>query len=173
MYSYGLNRQTPGDKYFTAAQLIRLLLRCVSNGGNLLLDVGPHSDGTIPTIMQDRLLSMGDWLAINGDAVYGSRQWRVHQEGTIDNTTVRYTQSSDNSTVYAFVLAWPEHAMQDLPSVDGSGGKGVVTLLGGDSTTLQWVVSKGGTGITVTLPHLMGTELAVQPVWTLKLVGFA
>jgi len=117
VHSYGFNRNTPAELYNTPQQLLNLLIRCVSNGGNLLLDIGPDSDGSIPTIMQvsshasnyvahassckskrycslalqSTLLSIGAWLNVNGEGVYNSQMWRVQQEGTIDNTTVRYT----------------------------------------------------------------------------------
>ena len=53
-----------------------MLVDVVSRGGNLCLDVGPRADGTIPVIMQERLLAIGDWLATNGEAIYGTRMWK-------------------------------------------------------------------------------------------------
>jgi alpha-L-fucosidase len=53
IFSYGLNRMTTADSYLTVNYLIGLLVRTVSFGGNLLLDVGPASDGTIPVVMQE------------------------------------------------------------------------------------------------------------------------
>jgi len=52
-----------------------MLVDLVSRGGNLLLDVGPAGDGRIPEIMQSRLVEMGDWLEVNGEAIYGTRTW--------------------------------------------------------------------------------------------------
>lgn len=54
-----------------------LLVRTVANGGNLLLNVGPSSDGRIPEIEQERILGIGRWLDVNGAAIYGSQLWRV------------------------------------------------------------------------------------------------
>ncbi len=70
--SYGYNRNESIYDYESAASLIGLLSRVCGNGGNLLLDVGPTSDGRIPVIMQERLLEIGAWLKANGEAIYGS-----------------------------------------------------------------------------------------------------
>jgi len=72
-YSYGLNRAERFDDYKTSREFILVLADLVSRGGNLLLDIGPAADGTIPPLMEQRLLEIGDWLKVNGEAIYGSR----------------------------------------------------------------------------------------------------
>lgn len=69
--SFGYNRNEGPTDYRTTQQLLHLLINCVSNGGNLLLNIGPDADGTIPQVMQDRLLEMGAWLKTNGESIYG------------------------------------------------------------------------------------------------------
>ncbi|MGO8745338.1 MAG: alpha-L-fucosidase [Thermoguttaceae bacterium] len=72
-YSYGLNRAERIDDYKTGREFILTLIDLVSRGGNLLLDIGPAADGTIPPLMEQRLLEIGDWLKVNGEAIYGTR----------------------------------------------------------------------------------------------------
>ena len=71
-HSYGYNRNEQIDDYKSSRDLILMLIDIVSRGGNLLLDIGPTADGRIPVIMQQRLLDIGHWLDINGDAIYNS-----------------------------------------------------------------------------------------------------
>jgi alpha-L-fucosidase len=71
-HSYGYNRNEQLDDYKTSHDLILMLSDIVSRGGNFLLDIGPDADGNIPVILQQRLLDIGDWLKINGEAIYGT-----------------------------------------------------------------------------------------------------
>ena len=96
--SFGYNRAETLKDYSEPARLVHLLIDCVSRGGNLLLDIGPTADGRIPVIMEERLLQMGEWLEVNGDAIYGTRPWKVSSE----SGGIRYTARGD--TVYAICL---------------------------------------------------------------------
>ncbi len=75
-HSYGYNRNEQLDDYKSSRELILLLCDIVARGGNLLLDIGPTADGRIPVIMQQRLIDMGDWLKINGEAIYTTEAYK-------------------------------------------------------------------------------------------------
>lgn len=156
-YSFGYNRNEDLGDYKTSAQLIRLLVDAVSTGGNLLLDVGPTADGRIPVIMQQRLVEMGDWLKVNGEAIYGTKPWSVQSEG--DN--VRFT--SKGSAVYAIVYQWPGKALQ-LKAVHASGA----SLLGIDTPL---AVHSSASGTEVDLSNVPLNRMTSREAYVLKMTG--
>lgn len=95
-YAYMHNEEV-NDLYKTPKELVRLLVDVVSKNGNLLLNIGPKADGTIPEGMKVRLQAMGKWLKNNGEAIYGTEPWSIYGEHTgelIYEDDVYYTHNS-------------------------------------------------------------------------------
>src|SRR6186997_1205549 len=129
--------------FTTGRDLIFILVDTVSRGGNLLLDIGPRADGTIPLIMEQRLEEIGDWLKVNGEAIYGTRPWKTAAEGK----TIRYT--SKGNVVYAICTEWPgKELVLDAPEAQ-TGAQ--VTMLGLPQP-LTWTRSEGK--LRITIPQL-------------------
>lgn len=138
--SYGyMKAEEQRDGYKSPAELIHLLCDVVSKNGNLLLNIGPRADGTIPQGMQRRLLAIGEWLAINGEAIYGTRPWRIAEQR---EPNLRFTTKGE--TLYAIALERPTEPFV-LP-LDGEADiRGVtgVSLLGSDEP-VRWSTVKDG-----------------------------
>lgn len=99
--SFGFNRNEDLEDYLSGGDLVRLLTDTVLDGGNLCLNVGAPADGKISPLMQERLLDIGAWLKVNGEAVYGTRPW----EPPSDEENARYTQRE--GILYAYFSSWP------------------------------------------------------------------
>ena len=89
----------PADRYKSARQLIHLLVDIVAKGGNFLLNIGPDANGEWAKDAYDRLKKIGNWMKVNGEAIYGTRPIAPYKE-----TKVCFTSKKDG-TVYAIYLA--------------------------------------------------------------------
>ncbi len=112
---------TEGLTYYSAKQLLHSLIDKVSKNGNLLLNISPKADGSIPQEQKEILLTIGTWLKKYGEAIYNTRAWEMYGEGPTkmgaahgvfiapaEGTAkdIRYTRSKDNTTLYAILLGW-------------------------------------------------------------------
>jgi len=103
--SFGYNRAEGEAETISAGELIALLVDIVSKNGNLLLDVGPEADGTIPPVQMERLKELGAWLKQNGAAIYDTEPWG-HAEGkTVEGDELRYTYQGH---INAILLGTPK-----------------------------------------------------------------
>ena len=182
-HSFGYNRNEPIENYMTGKQLVWVLADLVSRGGNLLLDVGPTADGRIPLLQQARLLELGDWLAVNGEAIHGTRPWTKSAQWTAgerpEQGYKQYRQQYDilelaglepsggrarkmafftkkGPDLYAIVPGLPKGSLR-LEGVKASPGASV-TMLGLDRD-LDWTQDE------------MGLEISVQTLAPIDLPG--
>ncbi len=155
------------DEFKTVDLLVHNLVDIVSKNGNLLLNVGPRADGTIPEEAADLLRGLGQWLEVNGEAIYGTRPWHVYGEGPAQVAVghlqerqdepftaqdIRFTRNEN--TLYAIALGWPGEriTIHSLGTGSPLAAEKIVqiSLLAGDGTALSW--AQDAAGLTIALP---------------------
>ena len=107
-HSFGYNRREDERDHLSTQELIHSFVNIVSKNGNLLLNIGPRANGSIPELQLERLVALGRWLEINGDAIFDTRPW-ARPEGWCHlanaSVPVRFTQKPD--TLYVIILGEP------------------------------------------------------------------
>ena len=170
--SFGYNRREGADQHLTVENLVRSFVDIVSKNGNLLLNVGPTAEGQIPELQLERLLGLGHWLDVNGEAIFDTRPWQVAESragsgmagGAASGTDVRFTQKDE--TLYATLLDTPQEREIVIQGLCGAQGTSV--RLVGDNAPLVW--EQRDAGLAVRLPVLTNAPahaLAItpQPAW--------
>ncbi len=132
---FGYNRFETDEQILSEDELIHSFVDIVSRNGNLLLNVGPKANGDIPEIQVARLNQIGDWLAVNGEAVYGTRPWNRAEGETGSGHPVRFTEGEDG--LFAIVLHGPAPGPVRLLDVGGATVSSV-EWLGHGSIPWQW-----------------------------------
>ena len=158
------------------------LVDIVSRGGILFLSLTPKGDGSIPDQEVKIMKGMGDWLKVNGEAIYGTRKYKIFGEGPaeliqwlerrqgykwdwsdLSAKDVRYTMSKDQKTLYATVLGWPEDGKYVMKTfakggeISTKGGIKKIEMLG-SSEKIKWEQTKDG--LTIWFPQEKPCDIA-------------
>ncbi len=160
-HSFGYNRNEGDDQLIAEDDLVHLLVDIVSKNGNLLLNVGPMADGTIPQNQRERLVSLGRWLDVNSEAIFGTRPWTKSSSQTTGGIEVRFTRQGH--AVYATLLGTPNEREISINGLQSSMDTTVQLL--GQSGVLHW--QQEGDNLNITLPD----HLPTSPAHVLKLTG--
>jgi alpha-L-fucosidase len=163
-HSFGYNAVEDESDHLTAEELVHSFVDIVSKNGNLLLNVGPRADGTIPDLQRTPLSGLGEWLDVNGEAIFGSRPWTVAEDDASD-VEVRYTHRDGN--LYAMALDWPGETLElSVPAHVDLDDVPATTLLTADGA-VACEPSLDGNTLTLSLPDEPGNEHA----YTVRLAG--
>ncbi len=176
---------TEGTRYYTPQHIIHTLADRISKNGNLLLNILPKADGSIPQNQKDILLAVGDWLKKNGEGVYATRAWEVFGEGptqlgggdfqemkTGTAQDICFTRTKDNTTLYAIVLGWPgDGAVLNIQTlaegrIDLSSLTSVQLIGAAAGEYIDLSYTQTAEGLAVTMPDTMPCE---EDAYMLKL----
>jgi alpha-L-fucosidase len=158
--SFGYNRNENLRDYSTSEQLVHLLVEKVAMGGNLLLNIGPTADGRIPVIMQQRLMDIGGWLKVNGEAIYGTTSWNVPKQPGIH----AYFTTKGND-LYVICTKYPGKAI----TIGNVGKKPSSVTVLGSSASVKYSFS--GKDVTIIPPALSPDDNPCEYAWVFKLSG--
>ena len=155
--TFGYNRDTDPEDCLTAGELIRMTVNGVSRNGNFDINVGPTAEGDITDLERQPLETLGTWLEVNGEAIYGARPWNIPSEGDI-----RFTAKGEH--VYAIFLKWQgeRFRIRSLRAAEGS----AVTMLGvpGD---LKW--RRENEGMSIDYPLHLSRPSRCAYAWAFKI----
>lgn len=189
-HSFGYSRTENLADYNTSQEFVYMLMDIVSRGGNFLLDIGPTADGRIPVIMQERLVDIGNWLKVNGEAIYGTHPYKRTCQWTAgtraEEKRGRYKVKYDvlkltvqpepgfavkeifftekGNTLYCICPVFPDGSLvvKDLRIPASS----KITLLG-THDKIQW--QQTGNHVQITMPRLNPSRMPCQYAWTFKI----
>lgn len=168
--SYGFNRLDSLSNYLTADELVEMFVRIVAKGGNLNLMVNPDGSGKVNDIQYNLLKELGDWLKLNGEAIYGSIPYEVIADDTQLGRPVWYTQSKDGEYGYAIVFDWPKSETFICTGAKPENGTEIYML--GHDKPLEWVnTGQKLWGVSAKIPEEMLHNPESRPseyAWVLK-----
>lgn len=191
-YSYGYNREEDAWDYNSTQSLIIHLIDKVSRGGNFLLDIGPDEHGKIPPIMQERLLQIGEWMNINGEAIYNTMRWKIASQwsdGRRDYTdrdgdvmlklTINpdpgfavkelfFTYNDKTNSLYAIFPKYPDNKKITLKNISLPTGTNISFL--STKEKVSWIAKDGN--IEITLPEYNPNKIKAPFAYVLKVENF-
>lgn len=191
-FSYGYNREEDSWDYNSTQSLVLQLIDKVSRGGNFLLDIGPDEHGKIPPIMQERLLQIGDWMKINGEAIYNTVRWKTPaqwSEGRKDYSSksgdmllkitidpdpgyavkeVFYTYNANSNDLYAILPKYPDNGKLLLKDMELPTGNTISFL----STNEQLKWKQSGSNIEIEMPAYNPNKIKAPYAYVIKISNF-
>lgn len=145
-------------KWKSSETLIHNLIDIAAKGGNYLLNVGPTAEGVIPAASVERLSEMGDWLKVNGEAIYSTHSTKKYKENDAS-----FTISKDGSIVYA-IITQPVSGELMLKTVEVKQGSKIYML--GLKNPLEYTVDESG-NLRIKWP----SQLPCKYAWTIRIEG--
>ncbi len=150
--------------YKSSTLVLQMLADIVSKNGNLLLNFPPRPDGTLDEREEQILADMAAWMPVGGEAIFGTRPWKIYGEGpsgvtksgNFNEGNLRFTArdirfTTKGETLYALALGWPDDRKLVIKSLaKPAGTMSRVELLGGTGN-LQWAQTEKN--LVVTLPE--------------------
>lgn len=151
--------------YKSGAWILTNLIDICAKGGNFMPSIGPDEKGNFHPQAIAHLLYVGDWLKVNGEAIYKTRPWARYKEGD----HIRFTRAQDGRWVYAIALQWPGNqlALASLQVPEGAR----ITLLG-SASLLRWTQNRD-TGLMIEIPQALQAveNRPCQQAWVFRMEG--
>lgn len=191
-YSYGYNREEDAWDYNSTQSLVLQLIDKVSRGGNFLLDIGPDEHGKIPPIMQERLLQIGEWLKINGEAIYETSRWKESSQWSEGNREYKdrsgdmllkitvdpdpgyavkevfYTYNAKTNSLYAIFPKYPDSKKLVLKNNSPAAGTTISFL--STKEKLSW--HQQGNDVVIDLPEYNPNKIKIPYAFVIKIENY-
>jgi len=156
--SFGYNQVEDLNNYMSSDALVDMLIEKVASGGNLLLDVGPTADGRIPVIQQQRLLDIGSWMDVNGEAIYETRKW----EGASENVQKDMFFTKKGNDLFVLFTQYPGESV----AINGVSKAASVEMLGVDQIVK---FKKSGNKLVISRPEITPENNPSKYAWVYKI----
>jgi len=174
--------------YKSVGTVVKMLINIVSKNGNLMLNIPVSGDGTLDSDEITFLKNLANWMNVNGEGIFSTRPWKIYGEGSkvvasgmfnenkqqFTAQDIRFTQTQDGNTLYAFFLGWPKDGTLTIRAL-ASSSDGTPALLDKNIASVKLLGSnksisytRDGDGLHVTLPATPPCENAFALKLALK-----